>query len=239
MSFDKQTFQNKSRKRLLEDRLTDIKIAYASKYGVSGGYAISLTGPAVEEHLRNYARAGVDEVIIAEKDFDTYVNIDKDLRDLKKAGTPYVKTTLYYKDVADVVRIAFMNKLKPIVDIDLDFTATPSTTMPTILQIWDYMEKGIGLNALGDYFTFTVTFCQRPAGRKAVLKALDKIMGEFNHSLNFNVRRAYYQSYADGAPMATAIFLLYKVKDNLKPLSYNGKYQNIEPLLIKKGIRKF
>ena len=229
--YQKTTFQNKSRKRMLEDRLTDIKIAFNSGANIAPGYAISLTGPAVAEHINNYSRLGVKGVIIAENNYDTYLGIRQDVA--KIIGGPNI--AVHYKDVDEVVLNSFMTKITPIIDIDLDFTATPKNVMGTVSDVLRRMDTIIGKHSLADRFTFTVTFCQRNAGRDSVNNGYESIVNFFNLSSGFNIVRAYKQSYRDGSPMVTAMYLI----DKLTTKVFKGPYDDIEPLLITTGKRKF
>lgn len=231
--YKKTTFQMKSRKRMLEDRLTDIKIAYTA--GQAPGYAISLTGPAVYPHIDNYSRLGVKGLLIAENDYNTYRSIDKDVKAL--ANNTHI--AVHYKDVKDVVLGAFMSKIAPIIDIDLDFTATQPTVMSTINTVLKRISSNIGREALGKRFTLVVTFCQRGSGRDSINTGLDTIKSHFNQDLNFNLERVYRQSYADGAPMATAMYLVHNLTNPKDKKIFTGSYDDIEPLLITNGKRQF
>lgn len=216
---------------MLEDKLTDIKIAYNPSY--THGSAVSLTGPAVNEHLTNYSRLGVDKVIIAENDFDTYNSIRSDLR-----NQSIIPAEVHYKNVTDVVLNTFMSKSIKIVDIDLDFTANPDKCMLEVRKILDYMERLIGVDSMNDRFSIVVTFCQRNAIRGSVMGGYEEIVNTINQSSNYNLQKAYYQGYADGAPMATAMFLVSKVGSAGSRVYRNG-FDDIEPLLITKGKRNF
>lgn len=223
------TFANKSRKRALEDRLTDIKIAYTHQYSV--GSAISLTGPAMEPHLFNYTRLGVNNVFIAENDYKTIHEMRK-----YQPIVGHVPYKLHQRDVASLFK-QLCKSGECFTDIDLDFTATPTTVLPTVKDILTTM--GNYPKSLTFHSTLIVTFCQRNTKRKSAMSGYREILNILNNSESVNVQRVYYQSYKEGAPMATAMYLLRNITTPLLTKPFNGEFENIDSVLITKGKRQF
>lgn len=195
--YKKDMFEAKVIKRGLEDKLSEIKYQHLGNFRAS---ALSLTGPAIEDHVENFKKCNVEHVYIAESSQSTFSEMVKDnyyLNNLDYVSLNYIDVFDYFKQLES----------KPVIlkDIDLDFTITINTLLPTL-----YKELPTMLNSecVNDTFTLTVTFCHRKS--RNTLDHLEELDLFISKYCKINTR--YYHSYRDSnsPPMVSQMYLLEK-----------------------------
>ncbi len=222
-------FANKKFKRRLEEE----GISDFIKNDIIGGLAISLFGPALLEHLKNFiqtrGRSHVIGIEWSEKIYKSWINhksaVSSELN-IFPQNLHFLKGDIF-KLIPDRSFKDLVSPLGQISDIDLDLMGTAGLEVPKVIKLLNWFS--LNLYLLSDKFCITYTCTSRDKDKLTIpsIRSLDYAI---NHFLGANLIKVGHRSYreAKGAPMYSIVYVLEKTKN--KKLLIGNKEIIIPPL---------
>ena len=200
-AFLKLRFKKNLRKRDIENIFTSMKVKFLQGTNVKD--AISLTGPDVPDHDKNYKKLNIRNLLIPEINSPTRkVMIRSPYYLLRKHRIKIVNEEFFN---ATLDRI--LNKSYQFSDIDYDGTAFYDSVKTALIQFLTSLSIN-RVDGVTNKFTMVHTFCRRSKNTTSEFLDYENYIFKFLNTLGFRIHEGHYIDYSGFGSMTTILLLL-------------------------------